>query len=44
MFPDELGLNGREALQETLGDEAELDVATIGGEFPNGDLRTSRDF
>ena len=37
MAPDELGLNSGEALQEALGDEADLDVAMIGGEFaPDG--------
>ena len=37
MAPDELGIGGGEALQEALGDEADLDVAMIGGEFaPDG--------
>src|ERR1700678_3604783 len=33
MAPDEFGLNSGEALQEALGDEADLDVAMIGGEL-----------
>ena len=33
MAPDELGLDGREALEEALGHQAELDVAMIGGEL-----------
>src|ERR1700678_592607 len=37
MTPDELGIGGGEALQEALGDEADLDVAVIGREFaPDG--------
>jgi len=37
MPPDERGIGGGEALQEALGDEADLDVAMIGTEFaPDG--------
>lgn len=31
--PDELGLSGREALEDALSDEADLDMAVIGREF-----------
>ena len=33
MAPDELGLKGGEALEEALGEQADLDMAVIGGEF-----------
>jgi hypothetical protein len=33
MAPDELGIGGGEALQEALGDEANLDVAMVGAKF-----------
>jgi len=37
MAPDELGVDGREALQDALGHQAGLDVAMIGGELaPDG--------